>query len=111
MPKSEVYRGKPAAMVLDSKRVRMYRTVLREGAKQGPNFAGHYTIVTWGAGLGVFSMAVIDAKTGKVYFPAFKEVGNTSYGLPYIDTRPIRQLLLWKTLSSQLKKNAASCKG
>ena len=85
VPESELYKGKPAPVLLDSKRARLYRTVLREGAKAGPNFSGHYTIVTWGAGLGVFSMAVVDAKTGKVYFPPFKEVGNTSYGLPLID--------------------------
>src|SRR5262249_6286192 len=30
-------------------------------------------------------MAVVDAKTGKVYFPPFNEVGNTSYGMPYVD--------------------------
>lgn len=83
--KSEMYKGQPASVMLDSNRARLYRTGLREGAKEGPNFAGHYTIVTWGAGLGVFSMAVVDAKTGKVYFPPFKEVGNTSYGMPYID--------------------------
>jgi hypothetical protein len=85
VPKSQMYKGKPAPVMLDSKRARLYRTVLRKGANIGPNFAGHYTIVTWGPGLGVFSMAVVDAKTGKVYFPPFKEVGNTSYGMPYID--------------------------
>jgi len=43
------------------------------------------TIVTWGAGLATFSMAVVDAKTGQVYFPPFDEVGASSYGLPYLD--------------------------
>ena len=83
--KSEYFKGKPASPILRSKRARNYRTVLREGAKSGPNFAGRYTIVTWGAGLGVYSMAVVDAKTGEIYFPPFKTVGNTSYGLPYLD--------------------------
>jgi hypothetical protein len=63
----------------------MYRTVLREGAGKGPNFAGRYTVVTWGAGLGAFSMAVVDAKTGSVYFPPFEEVSSSDYGLPYVD--------------------------
>lgn len=83
--KSEYFKGKPAAPKLRSKRAKTYRTVIREGAKSGPNFAGRYTIVTWGAGLGVYSMAVVDAKTGEIYFPPFKTVGNTSYGLPYLD--------------------------
>ena len=85
VPKSDRFRGKPVPVVLSSKRARMYRTVLREGAKRGPNFAGHYTIVTWGAGLATFSMAVVDARTGRVYFPPFEEVGASSYGLPFID--------------------------
>lgn len=85
VPVSERFKGKPASVILSSKRARLYRTVLREGAKKGPNFAGHYTIVTWGAGLATFSMAVVDAKTGRVYFPPFKEVGASSYGLPYLD--------------------------
>jgi hypothetical protein len=84
--KSEIYKGRPAPVVLNSKRARMYRTVLRRGARKGPNFAGRYTIVTWGAGLGTFSMAVVDAKTGRVYFPPFEEVGSSDYGLPYVDT-------------------------
>ncbi len=83
--KSEMYKGKPASVVLDSKRARLYRTALREGAKKGPNFAGRYTVVTWGAALGVFSVAVVDARTGKVYFPPFREIGNTGYGIPFVD--------------------------
>ncbi len=85
VPESQRFRGKPAPVVLSSRRARMYRTVLREGARAGPNFAGHYTIVTWGAGLATFSMAVVDARTGRVYFPPFEEVGASSYGLPFID--------------------------
>ncbi|MFL6336616.1 MAG: hypothetical protein ACJ754_25215 [Pyrinomonadaceae bacterium] len=83
--KSERYKGKTAPVVLGNRRARLYRTVLREGAKNGPNFAGHYTIVTWGAGLATFSMAVVDARTGRVYFPPFEEVGASSYGLPFLD--------------------------
>lgn len=83
--KSAIFKGTPARPLLDSKRARLYRRVLRQGAKEGPNFAGRYTIVTWGAGLGVFSMAVVDANSGKVYFPPFKTVGNTAYGMPLLD--------------------------
>jgi hypothetical protein len=46
-----------------------FRTVLTEGAKQGVNFAGHYTIVTWGCGTSCQVLAVIDRQTGQVYFP------------------------------------------
>jgi hypothetical protein len=81
--RNEIFKGKPARVVLDSRRARMFKTVLRKGAREGPNFAGHYTIVTWGAGLGAFSMAV-DAKTRQVHFPPFESVQD-SYGLPYVD--------------------------
>ena len=67
----EVYKGKIASVILDTKKARMFRTVLRQGAKEGPNFAGQYIMVAWGCGLGSFELAVIDAKTGRVYFPPF----------------------------------------
>jgi hypothetical protein len=84
-PARNTYRGKLAPVIFDSRRARLYRTVLREGAKKGPNFAGHYTLVAWGCGLGAFSMAVIDAKTGRVYFPPFKCVDGADFGLPLAD--------------------------
>lgn len=48
---------------------RMFRTMIRQGAKQGPNFAGHYTIVFWGCGTGCATTAIVDAKTGRVFHP------------------------------------------
>lgn len=46
-----------------------FRTRLREGAAKGPNFAGHYTIVTWGCGSSCLYFAVVDATSGRVIFP------------------------------------------
>lgn len=51
-------------------RSRMFRTMVRDGAKQGRNFAGHYTIVNWGCGTGCVALAIVDANTGKVYHPS-----------------------------------------
>lgn len=48
---------------------RMFRTQIRRGAKEGPNFAGHYTVVFWGCGAGCVALAIVDANTGKVFFP------------------------------------------
>jgi hypothetical protein len=45
--------------------------MIREGAREGPNFAGHYTIVQWGCGAGCVQFAVVDAKTGAVFMPPF----------------------------------------
>jgi hypothetical protein len=85
VPKRQMYKGKPRRVLLNTRRARTFRTVIREGARRGPNFAGRFTMVTWGAGLGTFAMAVVDARTGKVSFPPFTEVGASTYGLPFID--------------------------
>jgi hypothetical protein len=45
---------------------RRYRTRLTEGAKEGPNFAGHYTVVEWGCGSPCWQFAIIDARTGQI---------------------------------------------
>jgi hypothetical protein len=60
---------RPAPVVLASKPARAFRTQLREAAAKGPNFAGHYTIATWGCGAGCEDWAIIDAATGWVTFP------------------------------------------
>jgi len=66
----EVFAGKPATPNLSThKEASRYRTVLRNQSKRGPNFAGHYTIVTIGCGTSCAGIAVIDAQTGYVYFP------------------------------------------
>ena len=47
---------------------RRFRARLREGAADGPNFAGNHTIVGWGCGAGCFDWGMVDAITGKVRF-------------------------------------------
>ena len=44
----------------------MFRTVLRNGMKWGPNFAGHYAVVVWGCGTSCSSFAVVNLRTGQV---------------------------------------------
>jgi hypothetical protein len=68
-PARGIYKGTPARVRLDSKMARMFRTRLREDSRSGPNFAGHYTVVIWGCGTGCAQMGVVDARTGRVYFP------------------------------------------
>jgi len=68
-PASNIFRGKPKAPMLDSPRARQYKTAIREAAKDGPDFAGHYTIAAWGCGSQCSNFSVIDALTGKVYIP------------------------------------------
>ncbi len=59
----------PAPPVLASPEARRFRSVLREGAAAGPNFAGHFTIVVWGCGASCTSAAIVDARTGRVTMP------------------------------------------
>ncbi len=60
----------PARVNLKSNPIaRTFRTVLRQGASEGPNFAGHYTVVGWGCGSSCCAIAVVDAKTGNVITP------------------------------------------
>jgi hypothetical protein len=63
------FKGKAASAKISGSRARMFRTVIREGAKEGPNFAGHYTIVTWTVGLNLLQLAIVDAQSGKIYLP------------------------------------------
>ena len=63
---AEVFSRKPAAPILRTPNQRRFRTMIREGAAKGPNFAGHYTIADWGCGAGCVSIAVVDAKDGTV---------------------------------------------
>lgn len=62
--------GRPAAVILESHRdAPLWRTQLREGAKKGPNFADHYSLVTWGCGTDCMQVAIVDARSGTVFFP------------------------------------------
>jgi hypothetical protein len=96
-PAATVFHGKPAAPILSSRLSKLFRTKIREGAKLGPNFAGHHTVVSWGCGLGSYTFVVVDAITGKVYeppigcitlagaydipIPGFQEISNPGFKL------------------------------
>src|ERR1700722_6281073 len=74
---TDIFHGTPAAPHLTTPTGRMYRTVIREGVAKGigvirdgkeqagPNFAGHYIVITWGCGSPCGMMAIEDALTGK----------------------------------------------
>jgi hypothetical protein len=70
---NNIYQGSPARPVLRSPGDREYRTRIREGAKTGPNFAGHYTVIIIGCGTECASFVIVDAANGTVYSRAQKE--------------------------------------
>src|SRR5215469_1656092 len=81
------FKGKPAIPILTTRFARMFRTQIRDAAKKGPNFAGHYTIAEWGCGSGCVSMAVVDAASGRVFAVPFK-----SLALPLPENANAREL-------------------
>jgi hypothetical protein len=80
-PASEAFHGKPAAPRLIRSEDRYYRTAIRRGAAEGPNFAGHLTIAMWGCGSGCISIALVDAKSGEIHHAPFDTLG---WGLPLL---------------------------
>lgn len=60
------------------KDARLFRTRLRKGLKDGPNFNGHYNVVMIGCGTSCQSYKVVDINNGKV-FGAF----TTTYGATF----------------------------
>lgn len=61
----------------------------RERAVSGPNFAGHYVIVTWGCGSPCMMAAIVDLRSGRVFPPPFHHGSDHSYfEVPWDFPRP-----------------------
>lgn len=71
------------------KNANMFRTNLRNAAKEGVNFAGHYIVANWGCGTNCSQSAIIDARTGQVFFP--DELEGAGFGFCELpdDAEPI----------------------
>jgi hypothetical protein len=65
---AQIYRGKPAKPIFRTKEELEFRTRIREGAANGPNFAGHYAVVIWGGGTGTGTFVLVDVKSGQIFF-------------------------------------------
>jgi len=70
----------------------------------GPNFAGHYFVIRWGCGSDCLMMAIIDAKTGKVYSPPLSGAGTELY-VP-MDTLGDREIDFEPQSSRMILRNA-----
>lgn len=68
---ANVWRGRAAPLDLRSHPLAgKYRTLMRRQLRdEGVNFAGRYTLATAGCGTGCSIGAVIDARSGRAYFP------------------------------------------
>jgi hypothetical protein len=80
-PAGRIYTGvKVAPRLRPGTAAWRYRTVIREGYKNNPvNFAGNYVVLSWGCGSPCQAYAIVDARTGKVFFSEFQ----TSFGAAF----------------------------
>ncbi|HEX8772945.1 MAG TPA: hypothetical protein VF735_05020 [Pyrinomonadaceae bacterium] len=71
------------------KEANRFRTNLRNAAKEGVNFAGHYILTTWGCGTNCAVSAIIDARNGNVFFP--DQLEGSGFGFCDLpdDTEPL----------------------
>lgn len=76
-------RLEPVAPIVRTGGAAMFRTIIRQQARLGPNFAGHYTIVHIGCGAATVCPAIVDARTGKVFF--VPELGSATALLVFAD--------------------------
>ena len=81
-PAEELFQGTPATVQLDSTSFgRTYRIRLRNGAQDGPNFAGAFTLVLWGCGSGCQVVVVVDARSGRLSAQTLR----TTAGIAFCD--------------------------
>jgi len=83
-----------------------YRTRITNGVKSGPNFAGHYSLVLFGCGLGCGTGFLVDVKNGEVSPVPFGGAANMGIEFAF---RPNSRLLetVWRSdLSFDAKGNA-----
>lgn len=61
----------------------LFRTAINEQVAEGPNFAGHYRVVSWGCGTECLGYAVVDVVDGNIveYVPYMEFQAST--GLDY----------------------------
>lgn len=58
--------ARPALVRLNNHIARLYRSVIRAGASNSPDFAGHFTVVMWPNGT-FPNLVIVDARNGQVY--------------------------------------------
>jgi hypothetical protein len=95
---SEILTGTPAAPKLLTPLEQRYADQIRDGmekgygvfrdgkVQKGPNFAGNLVVIQWGCGAPCMRMAIVDARTGDVYYPpiSLSGVGARSFDLPLL---------------------------
>lgn len=71
----ESYTGEPAPINFESNPdAKLFRTTITNQVEEGVNFAGHYTVATWGCGTSCTGYAIVDVMTGNIvdYVPYYE---------------------------------------
>jgi hypothetical protein len=68
---AKIYQGKIAPVKIVSPKDREFKSRLKELSGQKPNFAGHYTLASWGCGASCVMTVAIDAETGRATWLPF----------------------------------------
>lgn len=66
---AEIFRGRPASPRFRTTLSREHKTVIRNRVRRGPDFAGHYTLVSWGCGTSCAVFIIVDVLNGQIYEP------------------------------------------
>jgi hypothetical protein len=84
-----------------------FRTRIREGIRQGVNFAGHYAIIGWGCGTDCSDYVIGDVVTGRVF--RFPLGGDYNLQLD-LDTKPTSRLIVarWFSYTHKFTKDNLS---
>jgi hypothetical protein len=112
-PATRAFHGTPASPILRTAGQRRFRTRIREAAREGPNFAGHYTIAEWGCGTSCVSISVVDAETGTVYEGPFGPLPTAIlyYGSALLYDRDASGAYLYDELSYRLNSRLLIARG
>jgi hypothetical protein len=98
-----VFRGRPAQPDFKSfEGSYEYRTRLREGVREGVNFAGHYAIVAFGCGGDCLLGFLVDVRSGKIFDLPLG--GEENYSLS-LDHRPTSRLLKARWIDTRNDEN------
>ncbi|NHN24694.1 hypothetical protein FIA58_003310 [Flavobacterium jejuense] len=66
--KVAIYKGKLSEPDFSTNlQAKRFKTNIKKECANGINFAGHYTLITWGCGSPCQSGVLVDRKTGKIY--------------------------------------------
>ena len=84
---------KPAPLKLSIPIAKQHISAMQAAVRLGPNFAGHFTIATWGCGTSCGVYVVVNNATGNVYAPP-EIARGVSLGLGGPEFRPNSRLMV-----------------